>query len=105
MKTTHEILITYWCVSPAEDRHEMSAMKMLGEIQQVYEPEFNTGTQHILKMTARFNADSESARLAAAAYALSNAKKLHPKCSLTGITIYLNGEKIITHNGAFVPQN
>lgn len=97
MTTTNQLILTFWLVSPEEDRHTPDQMRAAGEAG-VYEPVFTAGERKLLCMVSRFDKSDQNARISAALYAMRNAKltHLHSGCQIWGVECWLDGEKLST---------
>lgn len=97
MTTQNQLILTFWHVRPEVDLSEIADMRYLGSVG-VYEPKFTAGEKRMLCMVARFDKSDHSARVAAALYAMRNAKLLCeskvPGSSVWGVECWLDGEKL-----------
>lgn len=99
MKQKQIIILYFWITSPAPDLHNAAEMRTIGEIG-VYEPGFIAGDRKTICMNARFDIEDKSARNAAIAYAIQNAKMLfnadgiESKNIMWGLQVVLNGHQM-----------
>lgn len=102
--TSNQLILTFWLVRPENDLHEIAQMRNLGAAG-VYEPVFTAGEKRMICMVSRFDKENPNARIAAALYAMRNAKLLCesevPGSSVWGVECWLDGEKLSTEK---IPQ-
>lgn len=102
--TSNQLILTFWHVRPEVDLSEIAQMRDLGAAG-IYEPAFTAGEKRLLCMVARFDKSDRSARIAAALYAMRNAKLLCesevPGSSVWGVECWLDGEKLSQND---IPQ-